>query len=87
MLINLFLIFFTKNVLKNSLFFVLYFFNFFKIFYSILKNFKNSYEKITFDSLPNKFVLKANHASGMNILIDDKNNINITNINNIILFW
>ena len=47
----------------------------------------DSYEKITFDSLPNKFVLKANHASGMNILIDDKNNIDITNIRNIAKGW
>ena len=47
----------------------------------------DSYKDINFDSLPNKFVLKANHASGMNIIIHDKNNINITNIRNIAKYW
>ena len=47
----------------------------------------DSYEKINFDSLPNKFILKANHGSGMNIIIHDKNKINITNIRNIAKFW
>ncbi len=33
----------------------------------------DSYNEINFDSLPNKFILKANHGSGMNIIINDKN--------------
>ena len=34
-------------------------------------------EEIDFHALPNQFVLKANHASGRNIIIKDKSQINI----------
>lgn len=33
-------------------------------------------EDIDFDMLPDKFVLKCNHGSGMNIIIRDKSQIN-----------
>lgn len=32
----------------------------------------DSFDKIDFDKLPNQFVLKANHASGWNIIVKDK---------------
>ena len=32
--------------------------------------------RIPFDELPNKFVIKANHGSGWNIIVFDKNNMN-----------
>jgi len=47
----------------------------------------DSYEKIDFDSLPNKFVLKANHGSGMNVIIHDKNKYNLNEIKNITKKW
>ena len=34
-------------------------------------------EDIDFDKLPNKFVLKCNHGSRMNIIVEDKNKLNI----------
>ena len=34
----------------------------------------NNVEEINLDELPNKFVLKCNHGSGMNIFVKDKNN-------------
>ena len=47
----------------------------------------DSYEDINFDSLPNKFVLKANHGSGMNIIIHDKKKYNIETIRNTAKRW
>ena len=47
----------------------------------------DSYENINFDSLPNKFVLKANHGSGMNIIIQDKNECDLEEIKNIAKKW
>jgi len=47
----------------------------------------DSYKKINFDSLPNKFVLKANHGSGMNIIIEDKSKYNIKEIKKIAKKW
>jgi|LSQX01.1.fsa_nt_gb hypothetical protein len=44
----------------------------------ILNDIINVYESvddIDFDSLPNKFVLKANHGSGWNIICTDKSNL------------
>lgn len=35
-------------------------------------------EDIDFDKLPNKFVLKVNHGSGQNIIVDDKTKFNIS---------
>lgn len=36
----------------------------------------DSFDEINFDLLPNKFVLKANHGSGWNIIVTDKENFN-----------
>lgn len=36
----------------------------------------DSFSEIDFDSLPNKFVLKTNHSSGWNLVVEDKNHIN-----------
>ncbi len=35
----------------------------------------DSFDKIDFDSLPNQFVLKANHGSAMNIIVTDKSKL------------
>lgn len=35
----------------------------------------NSFSEINFDSLPNKFVLKTNHSSGWNLVVEDKSQI------------
>lgn len=40
----------------------------------------DSGEEIDFDKLPNKFVLKCNHGSRMNIIVEDKSKINIPKI-------
>ena len=37
----------------------------------------DSVDEIDFDKLPNKFVLKCNHASGYNIICDDKSKLDI----------
>ena len=37
----------------------------------------NSVEEINFEDLPNKFVLKCNHAAGYNIICKDKNTLDI----------
>lgn len=37
-------------------------------------------EDIDFENLPTSFVLKANHASGFNIIVKDKRNVNIDDI-------
>jgi len=47
----------------------------------------DSYNQINFNSLPNKFVLKANHGSGMNIIIHNKNTVNIKKIKQIAKKW
>lgn len=36
----------------------------------------DNFDDIDFDKLPNKFVLKANHGCGWNIIVKDKNNFN-----------
>ena len=36
----------------------------------------NNFDEIDFDTLPNQFVLKCNHGSGMNIICRDKNKFN-----------
>ncbi len=35
----------------------------------------DKYDDINFDELPNQFVLKCNHGSGMNIIVKDKENL------------
>ena len=39
----------------------------------------NNFDEINFNELPNKFVLKYNHGSAMNIFCNDKFNFNISN--------
>ena len=43
----------------------------------ILKIYNNT-EEINLEELPDKFVLKCNHGSGMNIFCDDKSKFNLT---------
>ncbi len=38
----------------------------------------DSFDEIDFDKLPNQFALKANHASGWNIIVTDKSALNIS---------
>jgi hypothetical protein len=42
----------------------------------------NNFDDINFNKLPNKFVIKCNHGSGMNKIIKDKKNINIAKLRN-----
>ena len=42
----------------------------------------DSFEKIDFDSLPDRFVIKCNHDSGSTSVIEDKNNINYKELRN-----
>jgi len=46
----------------------------------------NTFSKNTYDSLPNKFVIKANHGSGM-VLIVDKNNMDFEEVYEISHGW
>lgn len=47
----------------------------------------NSFEEIDFDSLPDRFVLKANHGSGMNAIIEDKKSLDMGNLKNKVHEW
>lgn len=44
-------------------------------------------EEINLDLLPEKFVIKCNHGSAMNILVNDKNKLNYNNMCNQINIW
>ena len=44
-------------------------------------------DKIDFDKLPNSFVLKVNHGSGQNIIVKDKNTLNISQAKNQLEYW
>ena len=37
----------------------------------------NDFDEINFDALPAQFVLKCNHGSGMNVVVDDKNSLDV----------
>ena len=52
----------------------------------ILKVYNNSNE-IKLDELPNKFVLKCNHGSAMNIVVTDKSKINLINVKKQLNKW
>ena len=52
----------------------------------ILKIYSNSSE-INLSELPNKFVLKCNHGSSMNILCNNKTNFNLTKAQNLLDNW
>lgn len=47
----------------------------------------NRVEEINFEELPDKFVLKLNHGTGMNIICRDKSKLNITKIREILNKW
>ena len=47
----------------------------------------NSADEIDFDELPDKFVLKCNHGSGMNIIVKDKSQINQNNVRQQLAKW
>ena len=47
----------------------------------------NKYEEIKFDSLPNSFVIKCNKGSGTNILVKDKNSMNLKEISSVVKSW
>ena len=44
-------------------------------------------EQIDFDTLPNKFVLKANHGSSMNLIVKDKNSLDRTATLKLLADW
>lgn len=43
--------------------------------------------EIDYDKLPNSFVLKTNHGSATNILVKDKSNINVNDVNQQLEAW
>jgi hypothetical protein len=47
----------------------------------------NSADEMNLDGLPEKFVLKCNHGSGMNIIIRDKNTVNIEDVRSQLGKW
>ena len=47
----------------------------------------NSPNEINFDSLPNKFVLKANNASGLNLIVKDKSKLKKEEVLNTLDRW
>ena len=47
----------------------------------------DNFDDIDFDLLPNQFVLKANHGSGMNIVVRDKKTFDIENAREKINVW
>lgn len=47
----------------------------------------NSYEEIDFSLLPNNFVLKCTHGSGMNIIVNDKSQLNHSEVKRKINQW
>jgi hypothetical protein len=52
----------------------------------IIKIYDNT-EQINFDELPDKFVLKTNHGSGFNIIVDNKTNLDINEAKNKLKEW
>ena len=47
----------------------------------------NSSKEINFDELPDKFVLKTNHGSGFNIIVDNKTNLKQDKAKKILDIW
>ncbi len=47
----------------------------------------NDFDDINFDDLPNQFILKCNHGSGMNIIVHDKNSFDVQNAREKINAW
>ena len=52
----------------------------------ILKIYNNT-EEVNFSELPNNFVIKTNHGSGFNIIVNNKSNININETKKILNEW
>lgn len=52
----------------------------------ILKIYKDT-DEINLDELPDKFVLKCNHGSAMNIICTDKSNFNLKNAKFLLNYW
>ena len=52
----------------------------------IIKIYNNT-DDINFNELPEKFVLKCNHGSGMNIICNNKSNLNITKTRYLLNKW
>ena len=50
-------------------------------------NIYDSVDEIKFNDLPNNFVLKCNHGSGMNIICTDKKELNITHVKKQLNTW
>lgn len=46
-----------------------------------------SFDEIDFDSLPNQFVLKCNHGSGMNLIVKNKDDIDIKSLRKLFCEW
>lgn len=40
----------------------------------------NCFEEINFEKLPEKFAVKCNHGAGFNIIVDDKNNLDLQSV-------
>lgn len=47
----------------------------------------NDFDDINFDDLPDKFVLKCNHGSGMNIIVRDKSSFDVQNAREKLNAW
>ena len=47
----------------------------------------NSVEEINIEELPNQFVLKANHGSGFNIIVENKTEFNLTEAKTLLMSW
>lgn len=47
----------------------------------------DSFDEIDFDTLPNKFILKANHGSGWNVVCEDKKIFNIVMVRKLFNLW
>lgn len=47
----------------------------------------DSFDEIDFDSLPNQFVLKTNHGSGMNLIVRDRKQLNLAETRKTVERW
>lgn len=47
----------------------------------------DSFDEIDFNALPNQFALKCNHGSGWNLIVEDKNTLNVANAKRLFDKW
>lgn len=47
----------------------------------------NDYSKIDWNKVPNRFVVKKSNASGLNVVVEDKKSIDISELENLIKKW